>query len=45
MEQINIYDACQFLQHTQVTGKQRVCAIRVSTQHEQQTNALNNQNQ
>ena len=46
MEQINIYDSRQFLKRAQVTGKRRVCALtRVSTQHEQQTNALNNQNQ
>jgi DNA invertase Pin-like site-specific DNA recombinase len=46
MEQTNIYDARQFLKRTQVTGKRRVCALtRVSTQHEQQTNALDNQKQ
>ena len=47
MEQItNVYDARRFLQQNKVMGSRRVCALtRVSTQHEQQTNALVNQNQ
>lgn len=47
MEHIsNKYDARIFIQKTQNTGKRRVCALtRVSTQHEQQTHALDNQNQ
>lgn len=47
MEYINdIYDARIFFKKTQAEGKKRVCALtRVSTQHEQQTNALLNQNQ
>ena len=47
MEEINnIYDARIFIQRDKVVGKRRVCALtRVSTQHEQQTDALVNQNQ
>jgi len=40
------YDTKQFLKRKSVSGKRRVCALtRVSTQHEQQTGALENQNQ
>ena len=47
MEQItNIYDARVFLQRNTPKSQRRVCALtRVSTLHEQQTNALVNQNQ
>ncbi len=47
MEEINnIYDARIFFQRNKIVGKRRVCALtRVSTQHEQQTDALVNQNQ
>lgn len=47
MEQItNIYDARVFLQKNIPKSQRRVCALtRVSTLHEQQTNALVNQNQ
>lgn len=47
MERINNkYDSRMFFQKTQNKSKRRVCALtRVSTQHEQQTNALINQNQ
>lgn len=42
----NRFDARKFLQKNRVFDKRRVCAFtRVSTQHEQQTNALVNQNQ
>lgn len=42
----DIYDSRIFFQKNNVSGKRRVCALtRVSTQHEQQTNALENQNQ
>lgn len=47
MEEIrDKFDARIFLQRNQTKNKRRVCALtRVSTQHEQQTNALVNQNQ
>lgn len=46
VDQVGIYDSRQFMRVNQVVGNRRVCALtRVSTQHEQQTNALVNQNQ